>query len=86
MRDAYEGRLGKSPDSDEPSCTSKGDPGDSTYTIDNEIVGRVVCYTSGGNAYYEWTYAHSAVAAYAERDDGDLTHLYRWWVNADFVE
>jgi hypothetical protein len=79
MREAFESRLGRSSENDNPPCSAHTRKGDSSYNIGSQRVGRLVCYVSEGIGYYEWTYDRAQVTVYARRDDGDMAQLYGWW-------
>ncbi len=83
MREAFESRLGRASEDEDPPCSARTRAGDSSYHIGTERIGRLVCYVSEGTSYIEWTYDRAHVSVYARRDDSDTAQLFGWWRRMD---
>jgi hypothetical protein len=61
---------------------AKNKPGEASWEYEDlgSPGGRVLCYRDeNGDAWIEWTYDAQRVYAFAYRQDGDISALYKWW-------
>ena len=65
---------------DTGTCRDEGNA-EGTWSIDNETVGRLLCYTaSDGRAVAVWTHDRLNVVTYAVRPDSNRAALYKFWL------
>lgn len=72
------------PRSDKGGCRA-GVPGNNSYSVEGESVGRVACYVRDGRTWMHWYDSRTQLVGQANFNDTDVVEPYEWWTTTAVV-
>ncbi len=68
------------PRTDKGGCRV-GVPGNNSYSVGGESVGRVACYVRDGRTWMHWYDSRTQLVGQANFADADVVEPYEWWIS-----